>query len=268
MKTILIVLGIALTATTGLALLYPHPWVLFGMLLILNGAVLGIWHEPVDRVRWIVGATCGNATELLCDFSGIWVHATRQWLDAAPFYIFLCYPILMVAVPRLLAPFGDARQSWREAVMATVLFAGHVALSTWQAQNNAGQLLVSACCLSIGLILFHQRRDLAAGSIGMGLGLLWEIPCTYFGSWRFPHPQFLGLVPYWLPLAYAVFFITLVRVSNFLAGMAAALDQTRHDRCVSRLAILRKLYGAIPTSNGCHRARSDYPAAPILEQRR
>jgi RNA polymerase sigma-70 factor, ECF subfamily len=200
----------ALAATAGLALLYRQPWVLFGLLLALNLILLAFWHRPVDLIRWTVGATIGNLTELLCDLAGVWIHGTRQWLDAAPFYIFLCYPILMLAVPRLLSGFRADRtigNGW-----AALLLAVHVGLSLSQGGNNTGQLIVSFTALLLAVWLFHEPRDLAAGFLGMALGLLWELPCTYFGSWRFPHPQLLGLVPYWLPLAYAVFFLLLNRI--------------------------------------------------------
>ena len=212
----MLLIAVAAVATAGLALLYSRPWTLFAILAVLNAAVLIRWHSPADVVRWLIGATLGNAAELLCDLGGVWVHSTRQWLDAAPFNIFLCYPVLMLAVPRLL---GSSEVDGRKGGAALGLFIAHIGLSAHQGGDNSTQSWVSGITLAACLMVFHRGRDFAAGLLGMGMGLVWEIPCTALGSWTFPNPQALGLIPYWLPFAYAVFFMTTLRIGDALIAL-------------------------------------------------
>ena len=125
----------------------------------LNALALGTWHEREDVVGRIVGATLGNATELVCASAGVWVHTSRHLLGVAPFYIFLCYPILMLAMPRLLSQFAEEESMWK-SIAAPVLLATHVLLSVGQARSNLGESVISAGCLAIALMLFHRPRFL------------------------------------------------------------------------------------------------------------
>jgi hypothetical protein len=75
------------------------------------------------------------------------------------------------------------------------------------------------------LLRFHSPHDLGFGVVGAFLALVWELPCTATGVWRFAEPELAGLIPFWLPLAYAVFFINMGRAS---AALAQRLGRPTH----------------------------------------
>jgi hypothetical protein len=110
----------------------------------------------------------------------------------------------------------------------------HTALSCWFTRNHE-ELIVSAVCLGLTLARFHSRHDLITATGGGMLGMVWELPCTHFGVWRFPHPQLLGLIPLWLPLAYAVFFITLSRITFAIAVRVTGVNSQPFSGNTSRL---------------------------------
>ena len=218
------VLGLAAVATAGIAAFAAtRPlWVV-----PITAAVLMVcvarWRTYADRVGLLVGCTFGNLTELCCDRAGLWVHAQRPLLDVAPHYIFLCYPILGVAFPRLVRALsrpphpGPLPYEGRGgAVTAALLWFGVVAASCL----FGGNFFLCSAFLIATLACFHQRHDLVAAGAGAALGLLWELPATLSGAWRFPSAQLFGLIPAWLPLAYAVFFTTSARVTAGLAGLS------------------------------------------------
>lgn len=101
----------------------------------------------------------------------------------------------------------------RDRLFAAVVWATHVGLSFRYGTTNEAELVVSLACLGVTLSRFHTRHDLATAILGALLGLVWEVPCTWTGAWHFPAPQLFGLLPAWLPFAYATFFVNLGRLS-------------------------------------------------------
>jgi hypothetical protein len=220
-----VVVAGAAAGAASLALLHRRPLLLSAALAILAGALLARWRERRDLVGLAVGATFGNVTELVCDLGGVWIHATRQILGVAPVYIFVCYPILGLAFPRLTgALVGRLRRADEAsgAGTAALVWAAHVALSYRYGTDNDAELVVSAVCLAAALARFHAPHDLVAAASGALLAMLWELPCVRLGAWRFPRPELFGMVPAWLPLAYGVFFVTLGRIT---AGLAARVER-------------------------------------------
>jgi len=217
-------LGGAATATTGLVLLFDRPVVLSLLLLVLALAMLLRWHRRSDIAGLFVGASIGNLTELLSDAAGIWEHPARPVLGVAPLYIFACYPLLGLALPRMTAGILKRERPQSEGTtlrQASLIWALHLLLSCWFGLTNESEMIVCVACLTVTLARFHSAHDLTTAVAGGLLGMVWELPCTQFGVWRFPHPQILGLVPLWLPLAYSVFFVNLCRIIAAMGQPAA-----------------------------------------------
>jgi hypothetical protein len=215
-------LGGAMTATAVIVTLYRQPFAPLVPILILIPLFLARFSERADIVGLMVGATFGNLTELLCDAAGVWEHVTRPVFGVAPFYIFACYPLLGLATPRLIAAvLGRARPvaegAGAELRDATIIWALHLGLSCRFGADNGPQAIVCAACLALTVARFHSPHDLTTALLGGLLGMVWELPCTRWGAWRFPHSQLFGLIPFWLPLAYAVFFVNLGRITVALA---------------------------------------------------
>ncbi|MEW5847661.1 MAG: hypothetical protein AB2A00_02565 [Myxococcota bacterium] len=212
------VLGGAAAGTAGIVLLFNEPTALLVFMLLLCGVLLLRWHTRADLLGLLVGLSFGNLTEVLCDATGVWVHATRAFLDVAPFYILVCYPILGFTVPHLMnALAGRARErgegSARALRDALLLWGTHLGLSCLFGTRNAPEAVVCVVLLGLTLWRFHTVHDLWTAAFGAVLGLVWEIPATVSGAWHFPAPQLMGLIPAWLPLAYAVFFVNLGRIT-------------------------------------------------------
>lgn len=197
-----------------------------GMALVMI-VLLIRFHETRDLVGLAIGATVGNVIELACDAAGIWQHADRSVLGLAPPYILLCYPILGLAMPRLIdAIAGEPRPEKcrdRDVVpIAFALLASFVALSLRFGRESLEQAVVCALLLSLTLWRFHSRRDITTAVVGAIVSLTWEIPATMAGAWSFPRPDAFNLIPAWLPAAYAVFFVTMGRITAALAAESEA----------------------------------------------
>lgn len=212
----------AIASTGAIVGLHRSPLAAFAALAVVLAAFCARFHERRDWAGLAVGATFGNATELVSDLGGVWVHAERPLLGVAPPYIFLCYPILGLTIPRLVAAVAPNEPLPRRdprAPLAVVPWVALVALSYRFGRENGPQLAVSAGVLLATLALFHAPRDLVAGGLGALLASTWELPCTAFGVWSFPAPQVAGLIPLWLPVAYAAFFILLMRLAHHAAEL-------------------------------------------------
>jgi hypothetical protein len=221
-----VIVGAAALAAVAIALWHSLPWPLSATCGAILAALLVRYREPRDLVGLAVGATVGNAIELACDAAGVWQHADRSVLNLAPAYILLCYPILGLAMPRMVDALIGASRSRRELIgsvapISAGLLLMFVLLSMQFGRDASAQLLVCTVCLALTLWRFHSRHDLITAFAGAVIALAWEVPATIAGAWQFPHPQVLGLLPVWLPAAYAVFFVTMGRLTGALAEQAA-----------------------------------------------
>lgn len=219
-------LGGAAVGTLGIVLLYKEPLPICVYMVLLLAVLLLRWHTRADVVGLVMGLTLGNLTEFLCDVTGVWVHHDRSIMNAAPVYIFFCYPILWLTVPRLMdALLRRSRPSshaqGNAPYVAIALWATHLGLSMVYGTRNAYELVVCAVILGLTLWRFHEPHDVATALFGGFLGLVWEIPATVSGAWRFPDPQIFGLIPFWLPMAYAIFFVNLSRLNAWLVDRFA-----------------------------------------------
>ena len=212
------VLGSAAVATAGLAWLYQQPTMLCALLIVLVVVTLWRWHEQRDLAGLVVGAVFGNLTELLSDLAGLWIHRTPQILGVAPAYIFLCYPLLGLAFPRLVDALAGRQRAAAEGsgttlAHACMLGAALVSLPCLVAGHATVQWLFCVTSFAIILRQFHSQHDLLCSLVGTVMGLGWELPCTIAGTWFFPQSQLFGRLPLWLPFAYAGFFVTLGRMT-------------------------------------------------------
>jgi hypothetical protein len=226
----LLTIGGASLATLAIIGLRTHPLWLAGLLLGLLACFLWRWHQRRHLAGLLVGATLGNLTEVGCDLKGIWIHAAPDLWNAVPLYILICYPILGLSLPPLVdavlrrsRPRGEAGAAAGQWALG--LWAAHLLMSLRHGTNNQAELLASSACLVLTLWRFHSAHDLGFGVIGALLALVWELPCTATGVWRFAEPELAGLIPYWLPLAYAVFFITMGRAGAALAERSGRPSQ-------------------------------------------
>ena len=206
----------AVAAVIVICLWYDRPVASVAACAAILGLLLRRFNDPRDRVGLLVGAVVGNGIELACDAAGVWVHADRSVAGLAPPYILICYPILGLVLPRLIdafaagrTPRGHSAETWPHAALTLAVF---VTLSMRFGRDPLPQSIVCAAFVFVTFRLFHTRRDLAAAVGGAMLAMAWEIPATLAGAWRFPSPQLLGLIPFWLPAAYAVFFVTMDRI--------------------------------------------------------
>ena len=220
------IMGGASVAALSISSLFDRPMLLTAIMGVLLLAFLKRWHARRDLVGLGVGAVLGNLAELLCDWAGVWRHVHPQILGVTPVYILLCYPILGVTIPRLIdailsrvRPAGDAAENAH--AFAALIFAIHVGLCVSFSGENLACSATSALCLLAFLCRFRTQHDRATLFIGGLIGLVWELPATLSGAWTFPNPQLFGLIPLWLPMAYAVFFGTLGRIT---AGLVACSE--------------------------------------------
>lgn len=213
-----LIVAAAIAASSAIVLWHDQPLLITAACAAILVLLLRRFHETSDLVGLAIGASVGNAIELVCDAAGVWVHADRTVLGLAPAYIMLCYPILGLAIPRMIdALAGDAvpqRDSSVSAPPAAALLTALVIASSRYGADPVAQSMVCAIALAVSLWQFHSRRDLMTASAGMLIALVWELPATLSGAWWFPAPQVFGLLPAWLPAAYAVFFVTMRRLTE------------------------------------------------------
>lgn len=226
----------AIAASFVIATSYRDPWLSTFAIAILLLLLLARFHDTRDIVGLLVGATLGNAIELASDAAGIWMHADRSVLGLAPPYILLCYPILGFAVPRMVEALAGSPQSIFDRIgvvfpAAFAILLSFVALSVTLAHRPAAHTLMCTLILAITLSRFHSRHDVIAAAAGAFVALTWEIPATVYGAWQFPVADVFGLIPAWLPAAYAVFFVSMGRITAVLANETeTAIDAWRRTQ--------------------------------------
>ena len=211
-------------ATLGIALGHQRPLLLTVLIALLLGFFLIRWHAPADIAGLAAGAIIGNAAELLSVALGIWTHSATPWsLGDVPVWMLLCYPMLGLVTPRMTGmlsgePPADARDG---LLLPVALIGALVACAAELAGEALLQLSLVALLLALTLLVFPRRRDHLAALLGALLGFLWEVPGALSGAWRFESRHIAGLLPAWLPLGYAIFFICLRRAAaGLLAGDA------------------------------------------------
>jgi hypothetical protein len=186
--------AVVVAAATAIALFYRWPAAIAGVCAVILLTVVARYHQSRDIAALVVWVVIGNAVELACDAAGVWRHADTSILRMAPAYIFLCYPTVGLTLSR-------ATDAW----VGELRCAG----SQW-------------------------RHDLAAGIAGTTLALAWEVPATMAGAWTFSSPRVFGLLPAWLPLACAMFFISMGRLTATAIDAMAETVTTRDGRSCSR----------------------------------
>lgn len=211
--TAALVLGGAIVASAVIVFWHSDRVVSTLAIAGVAAAIVATYHERRDLLGLALGATAGNAIELVCDLTGVWRHADRFILGLAPPYILICYPILGVAMPRLIdifTPPGKGEHRGAAGLLLVLL----VGLSMRFGTDFAAQSIVCAILLAATFWKFHTRRDWITAGVGSAVALIWEIPATLAGAWSFPRTPIIGLIPLWLPAAYAVFFVTMDRLST------------------------------------------------------
>ena len=224
MRELALIVSGAAMASAAITSWYDRPAIMVGACLAMLAALLFRYHQVRDLTGLAIGATIGNAIELLCDAAGVWQHADRSVLGLAPAYILLCYPILGLVTPRLVESIavGRPRSDRGDAIVSTTMLAAFVVLSMRFGTLQLPQSIACIAVLAVTLWRFHSRHDIVAALGGAAIAMVWEVPATLAGAWRFPEPNLLGFIPAWLPVAYAVFFVTMNRLINALAGHAEA----------------------------------------------
>ena len=210
--------GGALVATSAICAGHSRPWILFGALALELIVLARRGWGRRDAIRMTVGGVTGVITEAASEATGLWTHPHPQWFGMFPAYLLVCYLMLGFTVPRLVKALAGAERSSDEGSRLDLLGSATVwVLVTVSCALAAGSngLLLGACGLSLALFLacFRSLHDGITVGLGVLLGLVWEIPCTLTGAWRFPQPELFGLIPFWLPLAYATYFGAVGRMS-------------------------------------------------------
>jgi hypothetical protein len=224
-----LIAGGALAATAGIVAWHNDPVLISALCAFVLAALWTRFHESRDAAGLLIGLTLGNAVELACDLAGVWRHADRTVLGIAPAYILICYPILGLAVPRLVDAMAGRERPTAEkpdAIAAISLLLLLVSLSVRFHRDSLEQGVICLVLFAITLWRFHSRHDRITAVTGLGIGLVWEVPATLAGAWRFPVPHLFGLIPVWLPVAYAIFFVTIGRIT---AAASTAMPSRTSD---------------------------------------
>jgi len=82
-------------------------------------------------------------------------------------------------------------------------------------KNN---ILVTALLIAYWIFclkFWHTKRDFFAFVSGAVLGPIAEIIAIRYGVWNYANPSFLN-IPLWLPLAWGIFTMMIVRLTNVL----------------------------------------------------
>ncbi len=210
--------GGALVATAAICAGHSRPWILFAALALELVVLARRGWGRRDTIRMMVGGVAGVITEVASEATGLWIHPHPQWFGIFPAYLMVCYLMLGFTVPRLVRAVAGAERSPAEGSRLALWGSTSVwVLVTVGCALAAGSngLLLAVCGMSLALFFacFRSLHDGITVGLGALLGLVWEIPCTLTGAWRFPEPELFGLIPFWLPLAYATYFGAVGRMS-------------------------------------------------------
>lgn len=225
-----VILGAAIAVTISIVAWHDRPYQISAACAVVLVSLWTRYHQRRDIAGVVSGATLGNAVELACDFAGVWRHADRSLFGVAPAYIFICYPILGLAIPRLIDAIAVGTRpahASTAALPATGMLGVFVALSMQFHDRSGLQSLITALMLAMTLVWFESRHDRVTAAAGLVIGLVWELPATLAGAWTFPRPQLFGLIPVWLPMAYAIFFVTMGRATACLAATTVSMPWPR-----------------------------------------
>ncbi|MFH0868605.1 MAG: DUF2878 family protein [archaeon] len=105
----------------------------------------------------------------------------------------------------------------KEFFYELTLFIITVTIVSYFYRNN---LLLTALLIllwGLSIMLWHTKQDVQLFITGAVFGTAIELVCTHFGVWHYGNPSFLG-IPVWLPLAWGVFVVMIVRTADTFAG--------------------------------------------------
>jgi len=110
----------------------------------------------------------------------------------------------------------------KEFFYEMMLFIVTVAVVAHFYRNNFLLTILLILLWGISIIWWHTKRDAKLFITGAIFGTAIEIICTHFGVWQYGNPTFLN-VPVWLPMAWGVFIVMIVRAADTLEGIWRAL---------------------------------------------
>lgn len=88
-------------------------------------------------------------------------------------------------------------------------------------EHGLASLLATLLVFSVRLALWYERADLWIFAVGAVHGTAAEIVATRAGVWSYARPEWLG-VPAWLPFAWGLAAVLIVRMAQNLPGPSPA----------------------------------------------
>lgn len=190
--TVLLQVPFALVIVASL----PGNWTKLAALLVL----WALTFRNLNRAEWVMyAAACGffTAMNALSLQQGIFAFTDPDVLGM-PVYELFMWGFYLLHVKRLLdgpVPISLPTRAWRVWILALLYASAFATIS-----DPSKLLAVTAALLMTGLLLFHERLDLAYVGYMVLLGAAFEYTGVLSGQWTYPGNPPGGVPPWFITL--------------------------------------------------------------------
>lgn len=218
-----LIVGLVAYATSLIALLWPHPYLLTALLLV-PALVLG-WRLGDPRralTLAAVGLLLGPATEMCCVASGLWRYVETGGLPLVPPWIFPLWTCLAAALWLIGRAVLGATPDDSTPATALIWTVGGIAVEIvmFVTLGHSTPLALVAAVPFAALLLVRRRRSLTLVLLATGalIGPLCEALPIAAGAWSYRLPELLGM-PAWLPIGYGIFATLVAYAGEAMCGL-------------------------------------------------
>ncbi len=181
-------------------------------LIVIAGCFV-FFHQKIDFIRFFAGLIFGSLGEISAVSFGVWYYALPDFFGI-PIWLGLYWGVGILLSGVLADSLGMKNSKtvnpWKEFIVFSGVYSAILAVLYFFPKDN---LIILALFSVLFLIVFRikNKEHLFFALFLAPAGTILEIYFTFQNVWGYTNPCFFKIT-YWLPLLYALFSVTLLRL--------------------------------------------------------